>query len=95
VAKKTKRTHISLRTLISVRNKNIKKYGHPTCENCQTDLTDQPFQYDHIIPVSKFSIRLSPYSKNSVWNLRILCVKCNKDKGADIPEIHYKTIKNR
>lgn len=65
---------------------NILKRDNYTCQQCGVSLTDEPhllLEVDHIIPVSKGGITRAD-------NLRTLCWRCNRSKGAKIvktPEI--------
>lgn len=77
----SKRTKIFPYVLTQVKERNLEKYGHLTCELCKELITDESMQYDHIIPVSKFREELIPYRVNSIRNLQITHRACNEKKS--------------
>jgi 5-methylcytosine-specific restriction endonuclease McrA len=78
-----KRTRIMPYVLRKVEQNNIKKYGSLTCEICGGSI-EHIFQYDHVIPVSKFNRDISNGRMNSIKNLQITHKECNKEKSNKI-----------
>lgn len=72
--------------LHQVQAHNLKKYGQLTCEICGEAIVDESFQYDHIIPVSRFDRELASGRMNSIRNLQIAHRSCNAKKSNSLPE---------
>lgn len=81
------RTKILPYVLEQVQLRNVKKYGNLTCELCKQSIEDEQFQYDHIIPVSKFNeFKLAAKGSrcNGIRNLQITHRKCNEQKSNNV-----------
>jgi len=87
-----KRTAIMPYVLEKVKAENIKKYGELTCELCGTTIEHGVFHFDHVVPVSKYSKKRSPFRMNGVRNLQITCERCNLKKSNKLPKRKYKTL---
>jgi 5-methylcytosine-specific restriction endonuclease McrA len=75
-----KRTLVMPYVLNKVQEKNIEKYGKLTCELCHKRIKTT-FEYDHIIPVSKFERNLAKGRMNGIRNLQIAHRICNRLKS--------------
>lgn len=71
--------HKEQRTLMTAKLKQqIKERDHYTCQMCGKYMPDEVgLQIDHIVPVSRGG-------KSVPSNLRVLCDKCNRKKGAKV-----------
>ena len=81
------RTKIFPYILDRVEQINIEKYGQLTCELCKQSIENEQFQYDHIIPVSKFNEFKSAARGsrcNGIRNLQIAHRKCNEQKSNNV-----------
>lgn len=67
--------------LKKVKENNIKKYGQLTCVICGNPIEHESYQYDHCVPVSKYSKVFTPFRLNSINNLQITCPRCNLKKA--------------
>lgn len=78
--------------LARVKEKNLIKYeGCLTCEICHEPIRQEIFHYDHIIPVSRYTRKLTPHRVNSIRNLQITCETCNLKKSNKLTKIKRKT----
>lgn len=76
-----KRTKIFPYVLRRVKELNIKNHGELTCDICGLPIGSEPFQFDHIIPVSKYDKARRRFRMNSIHNLQISHSKCNLNKS--------------
>jgi 5-methylcytosine-specific restriction endonuclease McrA len=86
-----KRTLIMLYVLKRVKEKNLKKYKELTCEICHEPIRQEIFHYDHIVPVSRYTKKLTPHKLNGIKNLQITCEACNLKKNNKLIKQAYKT----
>lgn len=87
-----KRTKIMQYVLDKVKERNIEKYGELTCELCGTIIEHGVYHFDHIIPVSRYSKKRTPFRMNGVRNLQISCERCNLKKSNTIKKQKFKTL---
>jgi 5-methylcytosine-specific restriction endonuclease McrA len=87
------RTKIMPYVLKKVKDSNVEKYGELTCERCHSEIEHEIFHFDHIVPVSKYTRKQTPFRMNGVKNLQILCEKCNLEKSNILEKRNaYKTV---
>jgi 5-methylcytosine-specific restriction endonuclease McrA len=87
-----KRTKIFTSVLEKVKSDNINKYGVLTCEICKQQIEHEIYHFDHIIPVSRYSKKRTPFRMNGVRNLQITCERCNLKKSNKIKKVKFKTL---
>jgi 5-methylcytosine-specific restriction endonuclease McrA len=75
-----------------VMERNLEKYGVVTCEICKQPIESGLVQIDHIMPVSKFSRKRSPFRMNGIHNLQISCERCNRLKSNHTTRRKFRTL---
>jgi len=62
--------------------KVVRRDGN-TCQKCSANVPDNDLHFDHVIPISKGG-------PTTAENLRVVCSKCNLEKGDDVGDLLWR-----